>query len=115
MESYRGLMNIHQTRRMAKINKLKKLQQEVRFWEQKQEKYEKSLKIFKKYIDCIKEFNNPKALINAYIRMGQYCESMGDNFFAENRYRLALKLEKTFKIDKAHIKNLKSKISRLSW
>lgn len=109
------LENLSQTRYLSKINQLKAAQREVEFWAAKKDEYKKAVDAFKHYIDLLKEFNSPKALINAYIKMGQYCESMGDRLLAQDTYRMALEVEQKLGLDPQYINKLRAKIDSLSW
>ncbi len=113
--AFRRMANLNQSRQMAQLNKLKSLQKQLKFWEQRDDKYKRTVELFKEYINTLREFNHPRELINSYIRMAQYCERQGDRLLAQDTYRMALEVEEHLNIDPKHMQNLRTKISSLSW
>ena len=101
---------------LANLNKLQSLQQQVAYWEKTSENYKKSLEIFRDYLQCVQEFNNPKDLINGYIRMADYCERMDDRLFSCDLYQEAINLLVASGIgSETNIKNLRNKIQSLHY
>lgn len=91
-------MSTDQTRYMAKLNKLRALQQQVSFWEYSMERYKQTCDLFRDYIDCLREFGDIRAIINAYVRMAQYCERMDDKLLSRELLKDAKKMMINFKL-----------------
>ena len=102
-------------RELATLSQLQELQAQVKYWEQNSANYKQSIHVFKEYIDFIKTMNKPRLLINGYIRMGQYCEKMGDRLFAKDVYKEALVVEERINIEASKIDSLRNKITNLTW
>lgn len=85
------MIRMLQTAYLARMNRLQAFQRELAHLENN-DSYEKTLDIYKKYVDFIRTWNSPEALINAYIRFAQYCERMEDRLFATDLYSEALEL-----------------------
>ena len=100
---------------LMKLNKLQALQQQVRYAEMDYQNYKRSVKVFQDYVDCLRGFNNPKGVINGFIRMAMYCERMDDRLMATDLYSEALFMEKSIGVEEIHINSLENKISSLHY
>jgi tetratricopeptide (TPR) repeat protein len=105
---------MYQAKYLAQINRLQSLTNQVAFWE-KSDSYRKAIDAYKSYVDYIRTLNDPKKLINAYIRMAQFCENMEDRLFASDLYQEAIVHMEHFGVDSQHIQNVHHKIHSLSW
>ena len=107
-------MSSSQVRSLALLNRITTLQQQLKFYEKSTDYYKQGVNAFKAYIECVRSFNNPRDLVNAYIRMAKYCENMEDIPLSRELYFEALDLMKVFQIGtKGHIRNLQHKIQSL--
>ncbi|MHA1746197.1 MAG: hypothetical protein ACTSWW_09360 [Promethearchaeota archaeon] len=101
---------------ISKINQLQALQQQVKYWEKTSDNYKGACDVFRKYLDCLQTFQDPKALVNGYIRMAGYCERMDDPFLSQDLYKEAVELCIRFGLaSSSHIQNLRSKIKSLEY
>ena len=108
------MMRYNQANYIARLNELQAMQAQVAMYE-KSTDYRKTVKVFERYIDTVRKFNDPKSLINTYIRFAQYCELMEDRLLATDLYRDALDLEIQWGIDAKHQNRLQIKIQDLAW
>ena len=109
-------MSILYTRYMGKINKLRTLQNQVAFWEQSVEHYKKTLMVFQEYIDCLREFDDFKAVVNGYIRMASFCERMEDNLMSRELLKDAKQMMLQFNLGgPAHLEKVQKKIDSLKY
>lgn len=107
-------MSTSQVRSLALLNRLTTLQQQLKFYENSTDYYKQGVNAFKAYLECIRTFNNPRDLVNAYIRMAKYCEKMEDRPLSKELYFEALDLMKTFQVGtEGHLRNLQQKIQSL--
>ena len=101
---------------ISRLNQLQALQRQVKYWEQTSENYKKSCETFQKYLDCLQTFQDPKAMVNGYIRMASYCEKMDDPFLSRDLYKEAVDLCIRFGLaSSSHLQNLRSKIKSLDY
>ena len=100
---------------ISKLNQLQALQQQVAYWEQTSNNYKIACDTFQKYIDCLRTtFQDPKAVVNAYIRMASYCERMDDLLLSRDLYQEAVDLMLKFGLaSSSHLQNLRTKIKSL--
>ncbi|MCF2138636.1 MAG: hypothetical protein K9W44_01110 [Candidatus Lokiarchaeota archaeon] len=107
-------MSTSQVRTLARLNRLITLQQQLQFYEKSTDYYKQGLNAFKAYVECVREFNKPRDLVNSYIRMAKYCEKMEDLLLSRDLYHEAMNLMITFQIGtKVNIRNLRQKIQAL--
>ena len=92
MIDQRNMIRHIQANYLFKMNQLQALQAQVSYWEKNKENYAKSIEVFKAYVDFVRTFNDPRALINSYIRMAQYCERMEDRLMATDLYTKAVEV-----------------------
>jgi hypothetical protein len=101
---------------ISKLNQLQALQQQVKYWEKTSDNYKAACDVFRKYLDCLQTFQDPKALVNGYIRMASYCEKMDDPFLSQDLYKEAVELCVRFGLaSSSHLQNLRSKIKSLDY
>ncbi len=109
-------MTTMQTRYLGKINRLKTLQHQVCYWEQTLDNYKKTLAVFQDYIDCLREFQDPRSLVNGYIRMAKYCENMEDRLMSREILKDAKQIMLDFNLaGQAHLHKLQKKIDSLCY
>ena len=101
---------------ISNLNRLKALQQHVAFWEQTSENYKVACETFRKYLDCLQTFRDPKALANGYIRMASFCERNDDIFLSQDLYQNAIDIMIKFGLaSSSHLQHLRTKIKALRY
>lgn len=107
-------MSTSQLRELARINRLITLQAQLKYYEQTSEFYNQGVEAFKQYLECVRDFQMPRELINGYLRMAQYCENMEDLLFSRDLYREAMDLMIMFRVGtEGHLKHLRDKIESM--
>ena len=110
------MMRQTQSNYISKLNQLQALQQQVAYWEKTSNNYKAACDTFQKYIDCLQTFQDPKALVNGYIRMASYCERMDDPLLSRDLYKEAVDLCIRFGLtSSSHLQNLRTKIKSLEF
>ncbi|MHA1521466.1 MAG: hypothetical protein ACTSRK_14885 [Promethearchaeota archaeon] len=103
-------------RTLARFNRLISLQQKLKFYEQSSDFYKQGLDSFKLYLECVREFNKPREMVNGYIRMAKYCERMEDVLLSRDLYKEAVEMMITFQVGtEGHVRNLRHKIQALNY
>ena len=107
---------VYSSKYLAKLNRLRSLQQQVAFWEHPANDYKKACTIFQEYIDCMRGFQEPKTLVNAYIRYAAYCEKMEDRLLSSALLKEAVSLMRFFQIgNDIHLERMRQKIDTLCY
>lgn len=105
-----------QSKYLARLNRLRALQQQVAFWEQPANDYKKACTIFQQYIDCVREFQDPKTLVNVHIRYAAYCEMMEDRLLSSALLSEAVSLMQHFQVgNDTHLERVRQKIEHLRY
>jgi hypothetical protein len=105
-----------QSNYLAKLNKIQSLQQQVAYWEHPANDYKKACAIFQEYIDCLRGFQDPKTLINSYIRYAAYCEIMEDRLLSTALLKEAVCLMQYYQIgNNVNLERMRQKIDDLSF
>lgn len=107
-------MITHQTRKIGNLNRLRTLQQQVSFWEKSTEHYKKTLSVFQEYLDCLRDFDDQRAIINTYIRMASYCEHMEDPLLSRELLKEAKERMEFFNLGESNqLQKMQKKIDAL--
>jgi hypothetical protein len=85
----------------------------MKFWE-KSDNYKKSIEAHQRYIDFLKTSNaNVQQIIDAYMRMARFCESMEDRLLATDLYQETVDMMIRNRWDPLMISAVQNKINSL--
>jgi tetratricopeptide (TPR) repeat protein len=109
------MMRHYQAKMLAQMNNLQSMQSEMHYWE-KSDNYHKAVESHQRYIEFLKSNNAMiPQIFDAYIRMGKFCEAMGDRLLASDVYQEVVDLMIINRWDPLIISAVQSKISSLHY
>ena len=109
------MMRHYQAKMMAQMNNVQSMKSEMKYWESS-DNYKKAIESHQRYIDFIRNSTgSPQQLIEAYMRMGRFAESMGDRLLATDVYTDVMDVMVRARWDPLKISELQSKIASLHY
>jgi len=106
-------MRHYASKMMAQMNNVQSMKNEMKYWEGS-DNYKKAIDSHQRYIDFLRSSNgSAQQLIEAYMRMARFAESMGDRLLATDVYTDVMDLMVRARWDPLQISALQTKINSL--